>query len=176
MLSQQGWLRTMNPVSSMLKFRLPWNLGPHSTGYLGGTVYFPVYGKKSTHECRLVVPRGAPVVYYNNRRYEGQLAYYNQVLRPATYEVFGELGCYDCTSFRLIMREFLRVSGRAETDYNNGRMISEECQRIDGLLQEFAQDWDRMRRGLPPLDAADRDHGGVGFDAAIDHESDDDST
>jgi hypothetical protein len=173
MLSQQGWLRIMNPVRSMLKFRLPWNLRPPVTAYVGGTVYFPVYGRPLTHECRLVVPQGAPEVDYDNQRYEGQLAYYNQILRPATYEVFGELGCYDCTSFRLVMRDFMKVSGRDAAEYNDGQVLSRECWDIDRRLRGFAQNWDRVRRGPPLPDARGR---GVGCDAASDYEYDSDSS
>ena len=141
MLSQQGWLRIMNPVRSMLKFRLPWSLGA-VTEYVGGEICFPVYGKRLTHETRLVVPRGASQKRYDNVLYERQLAYYNQVMRPAAYYTFGRLGCYDCSSFRLIIRDFLKASGR---DCSDGELLSLECLKIELELRLLAERWSRRR-------------------------------
>jgi hypothetical protein len=57
MLSQQGWHEILQPVSSILKFRLPWN--GSNLSYLNETIHLPVYWKLLTHEARLCVPRGA---------------------------------------------------------------------------------------------------------------------
>lgn len=85
MKAQESWMNIMCPRSSMLKFRLPWNIGNGKTVYPEGKIFLPVYGKILTHEARLVVERGALDFRYDNRLYEGQMAYFNQVLRPALY-------------------------------------------------------------------------------------------
>jgi hypothetical protein len=102
--AQRRWIELMHPVASMLKFRLPWRRGV--TNYLSGTIFFPVYGKALTHEARLVVPGGACAVDYDNGLYEQQMVYFNRRLRPAIQSVLGG-GCYDCTSFRWIVRGYL---------------------------------------------------------------------
>jgi hypothetical protein len=102
MEAQQAWHECLNPAASMLKFRLPWDLQP-TTQYLEGEIHLPVYGKHLTHEARLVVRRGARRVPYDNALYERQMAYFNRVLRIATYD--GGL-CYDCSAFRRIVAEY----------------------------------------------------------------------
>jgi hypothetical protein len=102
---QRRWLEIMCPLASILKFRLPWREGV--TNYLSGRIYFPVYGKKLTHEARLVVCKDAPPVEYDNRVYEGQMAYFNWILRPAIQYAFGGERCYDCTAFRWIVCQYL---------------------------------------------------------------------
>ena len=67
MVAQMGWHLALNPVASILKFRLPWDLEPH-THYLDGEICLPVFGRHLTHEARLIVTRGATQVDYDNRR------------------------------------------------------------------------------------------------------------
>jgi hypothetical protein len=107
MISQQGWLEILQPVSSILKFRLPWD--GVSTSYLDGEILFPVFGREVTHEARLCVPRGASVIEYDNKQYEGLMAYFNQEFRPAIFEFAGQSRCFDCTSFRWVMGQYLQA-------------------------------------------------------------------
>jgi hypothetical protein len=150
-MSQQGWIQIMKPVSSILKFRLPWDLPGGLTKYLDGTIYFPVYGKVLTHEARLVVRRGAKVINYNNRLYEGQMAYYNQVLRPAMYSYGGQTKCFDCTSFRHIVCDYLVKTGLPDpSETGDYSLVDQKCSEIETELNYFRHQWDtmRMRSGI----------------------------
>jgi len=101
--AQLKWYEILNPMAAMFKFRLPWDLGPY-TMYPKGIIQLPVYGRHLTHEARLVVHRGAAMVSYDNRKYEGQMAYFNRVRRAAIYE---QGLCYDCMAFRAIIADYL---------------------------------------------------------------------
>lgn len=99
---QMRWHEILDPVASMLKFRLPWDLAP-TTAYLDGVIHLPVFGKRLTHETRLIVRRGAKVVQYDNRKYERQMAYFNRITRMALFNT----RCFDCTAFRLLCGEHM---------------------------------------------------------------------
>ena len=171
MEAQEGWMKIMCPLSSILKFRLPWSVGNGKTLYPDGRIFLPVYGKELTHEARLVVDRWAPNIQYRNKLYEGQMAYFNQVLRPALYPsknhilkpniitynkdssrtekkgqvVQGEKKCYDCTAFQMIVREYLLKSGNymeKELDYT---AINTECENIEQKLGEYVNEWETIR-------------------------------
>jgi hypothetical protein len=73
MEAQRVWMQILQPRLSILKFRLQWNQGNGITYYPAGTVYLPVYGKKFTHEARLIVDRGTHDIPYYNKQYEGQI-------------------------------------------------------------------------------------------------------
>lgn len=103
MYAQMDWYEALDPVMSMLKFRLPWDLEPQ-TIYLEGEVQLPVFGKHLTHESRLIVGRCACLIPYDNPKYERQMAFFNRVQRVALYEG-GR--CYDCTAFRRVVGEYL---------------------------------------------------------------------
>jgi len=98
--AQMGWHQILNPRASLLKFRLPWNR--RKSSYLDGTICLPIFGKRFTHESRLFVLRGAGVVEYDNRKYERQMAYFNQITRHSTH--FTGM-CFDCSSFCMLLGE-----------------------------------------------------------------------
>ena len=150
--AQRAWLEIMRPESSVLKFRLPWNLNTNGkTNYLSGRIYFPVYGKVLTHEARLVVCRDAAPTEYDDRLYEGQMAYFNRVLRPAIQPVFGGGRCYDCTSFRCIIAKYLSAADGllfdiGECDYS---AVDAKCSLIETKLKEYSIGWsdtDKLNR------------------------------
>ena len=82
MRSQQRWHDIIQPIKSMLKFRLPWTQG--CTEYLAGDVYLQAFGPTTTTETRLV-PYGHGRVLWNNKKYEEQMFYFNTVTRVARY-------------------------------------------------------------------------------------------
>lgn len=138
--AQRGWLERMCPLKSILKFRLPWIKG--ETNYLSGRIYLPVYGKRLTHEARLVVTKDAPASNYDNQLYEGQMAYFNQVLRPSIQSAFGGGKCYDCTAFRWIVCKYLAVSAGYELDAVIGySAIDEKCVWIEHELESYVRLW-----------------------------------
>lgn len=113
MRSQQRWHDIIQPIKSMLKFRLPWTQG--CTEYLAGDVYLQAFGPTTTTETRLV-PYGHGRVLWNNKKYEEQMFYFNTVTRVARYAHSMPVGkpgygldyCYDCRSEVEILSEYLR--------------------------------------------------------------------
>ena len=128
MISQFEWHDTLDPIASMFKFRLPWDL-EIQTLYLEGEIQLPVFGKHLTHEARLIVQRDAGLVPYDNPKYERQMAFFNRVQRVALYD--GGL-CYDCTAFRSIVGGYL--AGGATT----AEEVEEMCRDIES---ELATGW-----------------------------------
>ena len=106
--AQMGWHRHLKARCSLLKFRLPWDLA-EETPYLQGTIYLPIFGKRLTHETRLMVERDAKMTVYDNRRYERQMAYFNRVLRVASYDG-GR--CYDQARRRRLLGQPRSGGGR----------------------------------------------------------------
>ena len=104
MLNQERWVEIMNPIIAMLKFRLPWAAG--NTRYLGGAIQLQIWAPRSSTETRLVVRRGDPKTIYDNKKYEGQMFFFNSVARIGRYRRPKGCGdvdlvadhCYDCTA------------------------------------------------------------------------------
>lgn len=132
MQSQMVWHDILDPVASIFKFRLPWDLEPY-TEYLDGEIHLPVFGKHLTHEARLVVERGAQRVDYDNGQYERRMAYFNRVQRVAIYEG-GR--CYDCTAFRRIIAEYL----------GGYRGVEAMCRDIERELEQMGRMWAVLTR------------------------------
>jgi hypothetical protein len=171
MEAQRAWMDIMSPQSSILKFRLPWNLpaGNGMTLYPEGTMMLPVYGKRLTHEARLIVDRGAQDFLYENSLYEGQMSSFNRKLRTALYPseacVFHMLGlnvrpsqdhstprknrCYDCTAFQEIVGEYLLKSKKIKKSRLNYTVIEDECAHIEIRLTELYHDWEIMQQTRP---------------------------
>ena len=166
MEAQRVWMQILRPRSSILKFRRPWNMGSNITYYPAGSVYLPVYGKQFTHEARLILDRDTRDIPYDNRRYEGQMAYFNQVIRPCLYHIQEcirhRLGaktcrnnthkcgheryrCYDCTSFQAIICEYLLQSGVVHQLNINYDVIEAECLQIETRLNYFYHVWSVMQ-------------------------------
>jgi len=80
---QKGWLEILKPRHSMLKFRLPFTEG--KTTYFKGKIYLPVWGRKWTTECRLVISEQdiiqGNMVDYDNLKHSDQMFYFNNVTR-----------------------------------------------------------------------------------------------
>lgn len=109
METQNRWRLLMDPKASLLKFRLNWD--DNKTVYPNGILTFPVWGKRDTTECRLMVERGEEDREYDNRHHEGQMAYFNTVTRPALYDQPIRGGgldrCYDCKAETYIIAKYL---------------------------------------------------------------------
>ena len=132
MVAQMGWYRKMRPKAGLLKFRLPWDLEPH-TDYLSGTILLPIFGRPFTHEARLVVTGpDPPTQTYDNTQYERQMAYFNRTVRPATY-TGGK--CYDCTAFASVVAEHL---GTTQT---RAMPVFAECRRIEREIIRITTAW-----------------------------------
>jgi len=114
---QMQWHNMLQPEASMVKFRLPYPGAPDtpagSTDYLEGDIFFPVWGGRTTTECRLVVSKshGGRIKNYCHRDYESLMYHFNTVTRTQYYEhdVNGEGldHCFDCGSEILILQQYL---------------------------------------------------------------------
>ena len=134
MMAQMEWYRRLKPKAGLLKFRLPWDL-ELETSYMQGIIHFPIFGRPFTHESRLIVTGPDPLTSkYNNTTYERQMAYFNRVVRPATY-TGGK--CYDCTAFSTVVATYLGTQPRAQSVYV-------ECRRIEKELASITAAWGDM--------------------------------
>lgn len=113
---QMNWVKTLEPKSSMLKFRLPWkgksNNYTDYTDYLDGLIYLPIWGPITTTETRLIVPDYRKNKMYDNSKYEEQMIYFNTITRVQYYkhDVFGVPGlchCYDCAAEVKVLTDFI---------------------------------------------------------------------
>ncbi len=111
MIWQQSWIRSMRPLGSMLKFRLPWTTG--DSEYVKGDIFLPVWGPQTTTETRLIVDiENLDVPFrYNHRLYEEQMFYWNTRTRVDGYihDVIspGLDHCYDCAAEAYILERYL---------------------------------------------------------------------
>ena len=78
MLSQKHWIELCKPVMSMLKFRLHWNEG--ITNYFNGNLLLQPWAKLRSIETRLIT-NGKEYRDYNNKEYEEQCCYHNEITR-----------------------------------------------------------------------------------------------
>jgi hypothetical protein len=122
MIAQSQWHNILKSRRSMLKFRLPWDIGaqslPPSLEYLAGDVYLPVWGPTSTTESRLITHEWdgigtAPTKVYDNKKYEEQMFFFNRFLRPSLYhhpiQAQGIDNCYDCRAELEILRAYISL-------------------------------------------------------------------
>jgi hypothetical protein len=86
--------------------------------------------------------RGANLVEYDNKRYEGLMAYFNQEFRPAIYDFAGKSKCFDCTSFRWIVGQYLWAADMTHT----GPAIDRKCVIIEITLFRFRQKYNKFLR------------------------------
>ena len=113
-VDQMRWHELMGSRRSMLKFRLPWNTA--QTEYLDGDIYLPVWGTRTTTECRLITHEQFPCKkkVYDNVKLERQMMYFNNVTRHSLFphRVVGGEGidhCYDCTAECHILGRYLEA-------------------------------------------------------------------
>lgn len=115
MARQMEWHRLIGAKRSMLKFRLPWADG--KTQYLAGDIYLPVWGPQTTTEARLITDPDHPhkIVTYNNKHYEMQMMFFNNVTRHSLFphDVHGQGldHCYDCAAEIHILKQYLLQRG-----------------------------------------------------------------
>jgi len=140
---QMNWHILLNPVASLLKFRLPWT--PGTTTYLRGEVVLPVWGPQTTTESRLWVTGGQnELMEYDHDTYSEQMFYFNNITRLSAYrheicvsvsvsvsssftlnkiienereKIEGLDFCYDCASEVRIIRNYLRSHVRRLTSW-----------------------------------------------------------
>jgi hypothetical protein len=92
MQSQARWLQNLGASHSLLKFRLPYcdpEVQSETYKYLDGDVYLPVFGPRSTTECRLHVNRyklDYKTKNYDPEKHERVMAGFNSYDRGKEYQ------------------------------------------------------------------------------------------
>ena len=116
MKMQLGWWKIINPEFAMFKFRLPWQKG--KTMYPKGEIYIQPFPGPTSTETRLIVKKDAPMIEYDNTKYESNLFYHNTISRFQKFHcILGNLdlkkdhldNCYDCVSFVHIAEDYLKL-------------------------------------------------------------------
>ena len=124
MIIQKKFYEDINPVSALLKFRLPWT--PGKTKYLDGDIYYQVWQGQYSTETRLI-PNGKLKI-YDNTSYEERLFYFNTETRfryyPHNYICYGH--CFDCMSEITILENYIKLKKLKTSVCDLGRKISNE--------------------------------------------------
>jgi len=101
MQMQRGWVETIRPAATSLKFRLPWTEG--ETEYFDAPVQTQAWAPGATNETRQVFEGVPPTKSWNHVEYDRRLNYLNGGLRQwAFYKgslpagVPGVDHCFDC--------------------------------------------------------------------------------
>ena len=129
---QALWFHQLQAASGLLKFRLPYVTAEWLADsrhhdfervYLKGVVYMPLWGPRSTTECRLQVERECDVASYDPVLHECQLAGFNRHDRQASYCYQGQqFESFDAVATAAIACRYLRythmVAGQAQSRKN----------------------------------------------------------
>lgn len=98
---QKSWMDIVSPQYAQFKFRIPRNVGSIYE-YMNGIVYLQMYAANTTTETRLVVKKDYEMTKYNIEAYEGGMYYFNNVLRPSSYDKECNIehldSCHDCSA------------------------------------------------------------------------------
>jgi hypothetical protein len=132
-LQKNQWI-TLNPDISMFKFRLPWGEG--ETEYMKGDIYLQIYPRINSTETRLIVKKDAPMIIYDNLKYERQCAAHNAARKTQCFashlpEMHTDTGinpidcCYDCVSYAVIVRDYLQFRGKPAEEADIKKMMHE---------------------------------------------------
>lgn len=78
MKMQMAWAKTMKPLATYLKFRLPYDVAEME--YFDGSIYLQPYSPLST-ETRLLITNYDKTKIYNCKEFDEKMAYFNMVMR-----------------------------------------------------------------------------------------------
>jgi len=152
MEQQLRWHNAVKPDLTMFKFRLPWDDG--FTEYPEGDIYIQPFAGQTSTETRLIVKKGAPMIKYDNRKYEEQLYYYNSITRSQPHEhLFGNTNllddkldtCYDCAALVYIMNEYLSANEKV-LDKNSDEYKTKLHELINAAHHEIMEGYDILNR------------------------------
>ncbi len=123
---QLGWWKIMNPHMTIYKFRLQYD--NNKTEYPKGDIYIQPFARILSSETRLIIKENAPLIQYDNKKYEEQMFTYNSKYRDKYYNhALGDVNirddgidnCYDCSCFVLIIEKYLKSLGET----NNSQLL-----------------------------------------------------
>jgi hypothetical protein len=114
---QRQWWDIIEPDLTMFKFRLPWS--PGITVYPLGEIYIQPFAGQTSTETRLIFKKNAPLIEYDNQKYEQALFFHNtkarnclwptQFEKMPTLENDGFCTCYDCSALVWILSDYLKI-------------------------------------------------------------------
>jgi hypothetical protein len=78
MKMQMAWAKTMKPLATYLKFRLPYDVP--TMEYFDGSIYLQPYSPLST-ETRLLITNYDKTKIYDCKEFDERMAYFNMILR-----------------------------------------------------------------------------------------------
>lgn len=145
MAAQRRWVGMIDPVASLLKFRLPYARG--ETEYIGGTPLLQAWSPRSSTEIRLEVRDNSSSRLYDNTEFEEKLYYQNTISREWEYFdhgmdcalVPGLDHCYECALEIDIWKEYLSKLTRGRADRAAGRpveeLVAEKMNEASGALK-----------------------------------------
>lgn len=116
-LEKQGeWVRILNPIASLIKFRLPY-FTEGTTKFYDGINYLQPWAPIST-ESRLWITDNTKFKEYNNKEIDGKMYYYNLNIRPKSYTNYAKIikdeiklpNNIDITAELMVLEHFKKVS------------------------------------------------------------------
>ena len=121
---QMKFYMDINPVSALLKFRLPWT--PGKTLYLDGTIYYQVWQGYESTETR-IIPNGK-IKKYDHTSYEERLFYFNTEtrLRYYNHSYSCYCHCFDCMSEITILENYIKLKKLDISVCDIGKHITQE--------------------------------------------------
>lgn len=136
MKMQADWVKIIDPVMSLLKFRISYDSKPgDKIKYLKGTLLFGIWAKPLSGETRLLVKQAdnKKMVSYDFSKYEQTQFYHNKQVRPfcfrQAYDKFSKqmskyCPCYDCFAELMVLSDFCRLDNRYTSTQSLDRAIA----------------------------------------------------
>ena len=119
---QEEWVQILEPVMSLLKFRMPYHLKKgDKINYMKGDLYYGIWPKATSGESRLMVLKKDvnTSVSYDFNDYEETMFFHNTQKRPFCYDNKGKENkdiselttctCFDCLSELNILKNYMDV-------------------------------------------------------------------
>lgn len=132
MRNQEQWVRILNPLISLLKFRTPYYMYEDMT-YMSGKLLYGIWRSPKSTESRLLTHQSEINVdkLYNGRAYENSNFFNTKYSRPFAYrKAFQDFPkyiidtnmycpCYDCYSELMILKEYETIISLTKTNLTN---------------------------------------------------------
>lgn len=122
LIFQMDWVKILNPVMSLLKFRIPFNKGTsYKMPYLKGEIYYGIWAPPMSAETRLLVekPDNKNIVYYDFTKYEQAMFFHNKFVRQycfdSEYKDYISRSdnpycfCYDCVAELSVLDDYAKL-------------------------------------------------------------------
>jgi|694.fasta_scaffold17692_11 hypothetical protein len=129
---QEEWVRILNPLLSLLKFRLPYNVKDNIT-YISGKLLYGIWRPPKSTESRLLIHQNEinQNNNYNGDNYEKNLFFNSKYTRPFSFmKAFDDFPeyitntnkycpCFDCYAELTILKEYDSIIPLTQTSFKN---------------------------------------------------------